>query len=115
MSNEKVLTIKETFDLAIQNHQEGKTDIAQNLYNKILEIDPNHSPTLNNIAVIFINLKDYQKAKECFEKAIKIDPNYANAHYNLGNIFKELGENQKAKECFEKAIKINPNYARCTL
>ena len=111
MIKNKDLTIEEAFKLAVKKHQEGKTDIAQELYNQILKIDPNHSETLNNIAVIFSSLKEYQKAKECYEKAIEINPNYANALNNLGIIFKELGENQKAKECYEKAIKIDPNYA----
>ena len=58
MEKNKNLTIEETLNLAIKNHQEGKTDIAQNLYNKILEIDPNHSQTLNNIGTSFTNLKE---------------------------------------------------------
>ena len=111
MSKNKNLTIKEIFGRAVKNHQEGKTDIAQDLYNQVLKIDPNYSPALNNIAVIFSNLKEHQKAKDCYEKAIAIDPNYAAAHNNLGIIFKELRENQKAKECYEKAISIDPNYA----
>ena len=111
MSNEKNLTVKETFNLAVKNHQEGKTDIAQNLYIKILEIDPNHSQTLNNLGIIFQGLGESQKAKECYEKIIEINPNYAEAHNNLGNIFQEVGDLQKTKECFEKAIEINPNYA----
>jgi tetratricopeptide (TPR) repeat protein len=111
MEKNKNLTIEETLNLAIKNHQEGKTDIAQNLYNKILEIDPNHSQTLNNIGIIFTNLKNYQKAKECFEQVIEINLNYADAHNNLGTIFLTLGENQKAKSCYEKAIEINPSYA----
>ena len=106
------MTIDETFKIAIKNHQEGKTDIAQELYNQILKINPNHSQALNNIAVIFTNLKEYQKAKDCYQKAIEINPNYVDALNNLGVIFKELGENQKAKDCYEKAIEINPNYAK---
>ena len=110
MDQNKNLRIEENFELAVQKYQKNDIKEAQNLYNKILEIDPNHSQALNNIAVIFTKLKDYQKAKDCFEKAIKINPNYADAHYNLGNIFKELGEYQKAKNYFEKTIEINPNY-----
>ena len=111
MKNNKSLTIEETFSLAVKNHQVGKIDIAQNLYIKVLEIDPNHSQTLNNRGTIFTNLKEYQKAKECFEKVIEINPNYASAYNNLGVIFLGLGEIEKAKDCFEKAIELNPNYA----
>jgi len=111
MDKNKNLTIKETFGRAVKNHQEGKTDIAQDLYDQILKIDPNHSISLNNIGTIFQDLGENQKAKDCYEKAIAINPNYAEAYYNIGIIFQELKENQKAKELFEKAIEINPNYS----
>jgi len=111
MNNNKDLTINEIFSLAVKNHQEGKTDIALKLYNQVLKIDPNYVHAHNNLSIIFIKLKDFQKAKECFEKVIAINPNNADAHSNLGNIFKELEENQKAINCYEKAITINPNNA----
>jgi len=111
MNDEKDLTVKETFNLAVQNHQNNNLQEAQNYYQKVLKIDPNHSQALNNLAVIFTNLKEYQKAKSCYEKVIELNPNYAAAHNNLGVLLKELGEHQQAKSCFEKAIEINPNYA----
>jgi tetratricopeptide (TPR) repeat protein len=110
MKNNKNLTIVEVFNLAIKNYQEGKIDIAQNLYIKILEINPNYADAHYNLGVIFQELRENQKAKDCFEKVIEIDPNYVNALNNLGVIFKELKENQKAKECFEKAIELKPDY-----
>ena len=111
MNNKINLTVNEIFSLAVKNHQEGKTDIALKLYNQVLKIDPNYVHAHNNLSIIFIKLKDFQKAKECFEKVIAINPNNADAHNNLGIIYADLGENQKAKECYEKAIAINPNNA----
>jgi len=111
MSNKKNLTVKEVFALAVQNHQNNNLQDAQNYYHKVLKIEPNNSPTLNNLGAIFKELGKHQKAKDCYEKAIVINPNYADAHNNLGVTFKDLGENQKAKGCYEKAIAINPNYA----
>ena len=111
MSNEKDLTIKEAFDLAIQNHQNNNLQDAQNYYQKVIKIDPNHLSANNNLGAIFKELGENQKAKSYFEKAIEINADFANAHYNLGIIFKELGERQKAKECYEKAIEINPDYS----
>jgi tetratricopeptide (TPR) repeat protein len=111
MNNNKNLTINEIFNLAIKNHQEGKTDIALEFYNKVLKINPNHSQALNNLGVIFQNQMNHEKAKEYYEKALEINLNYSDAHYNLGNIFKDLGENQKAIGCYQKVIEINPDYA----
>jgi len=109
MSNEN-LTLNEIFDLAIKNHQNNNLQDARNYYQKVLELDPNHSQTLNNLGAIFLVLGERLKAKNCYEKVIELNPNYADAHNNLGNILKELGERLKAKECYEKAITINPNY-----
>ena len=105
-------SIEKIFNLAVKNHQEGKTDIAQELYNQVLKIDPNHSQALNNIAVIFTNSKDYQKAISSYEKAIEVNPNYKDAYYNLGVIFMKLKDYQKAKSSYEKAIQIDPNYEK---
>jgi tetratricopeptide (TPR) repeat protein len=110
MSNEKKLILKETFDLAVQNHQNNKLNLAQDLYGQILKIDPDYVNAHYNLGIIFKELREIQKAIGCYEKVIAIDPNYVDAHYNLGIIFKELDEYQKAKGCFEKSIKINPNY-----
>jgi tetratricopeptide (TPR) repeat protein len=109
MCNEN-LTLNETFDLALKNHQNNNLQDAHNYYQKVLELDPNHSQTLINLAIIFLGLGKRQKAKSCYEKVIELNHNYADAHNNLGNILNELGERQKAKSCYEKAISINPNY-----
>ena len=103
-------SITEIFKHAVKNHKENKLEVAQNLYNQVLKINPNHSSSHNNLGVLFKSSDDIQKAKEFFKKAIEIDPNYLDAHNNLGNIFVDLKEYQKALDCFKKAIEINPNY-----
>ena len=112
MNINKNLTIEETFNLAVKNHQESKTNIAQNLYNQVLKIDPNHTDANNNLGLIFQKLGENQKAIGCFEKAISINPNYTDAHNNLGTVFFELKEFEKAKNCYEKVIEINPSNLR---
>ena len=115
MNKNKNLTVKEAFDLAIQNHQNNNLQDAQNYYYKVLEIDPNYVNAHNNLGIIFKELGEYQKAKSCFEKAIEIDPNYIDAYNNLGFIFKDLGDFQKAKSCYEKAIENDPLNKKCIL
>ena len=53
MNDEKDLTIKEAFDLAVKNHQNNNLQDAQNYYQQVLKIDPNHSQSLSNIAFFF--------------------------------------------------------------
>ena len=58
-------TIEKIFNLAIKNHQEDKTDIALELYNQILKINPNHSGAYHNLGVIFDNLKKINLKIKC--------------------------------------------------
>ena len=111
MNKKKNLTTKETFALAVQNHQKNNLQVAENLYKKILKTNPNHASAHNNLGLIFHAYKDFQKARSYYQKAIQFQPDYADAHNNLGNVFKELGEHQKAKSCYQKTIEIQPNYA----
>ena len=38
----KTLNIKKTLDLAIQNHQSNNLQTAEQLYNQIIETEPDH-------------------------------------------------------------------------
>ena len=108
--NKKNLSINKTFELAVENQQKGNLTVAENLYNKVLKKDPNHSASYNNLGLLFEKLKEFKKAQSCYEKVIQIDPKLAPAHHNLGVILKKLGELEKAKECYGKATQINPNF-----
>ena len=109
MNKKKNLTTKETFALAVQNHQKNNLQVAENLYKKILKTNPNHASAHNNLGLIFHAYKDFQKARSYYQKAIQFQPDYADAHNNLGNVQKDLGEHQKAISCYEKAIQIEPD------
>ena len=108
MNKDKDLTIDELFKLAVKNHQEDKLDVAQDLYNKVIKVNPKKISAHNNLGLIFQKLSDYSKAKYYFEKTIEINSNYSNGYFNLGNIYKILAEPQKAISFYEKAIEIDP-------
>ena len=105
------MTLIETFNLAVENHQKNNLKGAQILYNQILKIDPHHASALGNLGSIYGQLGENQKAINCFEKAVEIKPNYADAYFNLGVIFKKLKKNKKAKSCYERVLEIDPNNA----
>ncbi len=108
MNDNNNLNIESIFDLAVKNHIENKFDIAQDLYQRVLKINPNHSRALNNLGILSYNLNNNDQAIECFQRAIEINPLEADAYNNLGTIFKNLNKIEKAIECFQKAIEINP-------
>ena len=111
MMQNKNLSVEESLTLAIQNHQKNNFEIAQDLYEKILKISPDHFKVIFLLGTLSAQTKNFDRAKQLLQKAIQIQPNNVDAHNNLGSVQKETGENQKAINSYKKVIQINPNYS----
>jgi len=106
MSKKKNLTIKETFALAVQNHQKNNLRVAENLYKEVLKTKPNHADAHNNLGNVLQELGEHKKAISCYKKAIQIQPNHAPAYYNIGKLFKSSGEYKKTISLIRKQSKL---------
>ena len=105
------LSIENKFKLAIEEQKKNNLNIAEKIYEEILEIEPNHLESICYLATIFAQTKRTSLAKIFFLKAIEINPNNPRINNNLGNVYLQLGESQNALRYYEKAIKSKPNYA----
>ena len=88
--NEKNLNIKETFASALQNHQKNNFQVAEDLYKKIIKIDPNHADSHNNLGFLFKELGKNKEALTCYKNAILANPNFTLAVNNLSNLLKDI-------------------------
>ena len=70
------MNISEIFSLAVQNQKKNNYQVAKDLYNQIIKINPKLVEAYNNLGFIFNLEGQNEKAKECYEKAIKIKPNF---------------------------------------
>ena len=105
------LTTTETFALALQYHQKNNFQAAEQLYKKILEIEPDHIESNFRLGSLLVQTRNFDTAQQLLNKVIQVDPNHARAHNNLGIAFQKMKKNQEAINCYEKAIQINPNLA----
>ncbi|MBK6906875.1 MAG: tetratricopeptide repeat protein [Rhodocyclaceae bacterium] len=80
----------------------GKTDAAIGLFQKLTEEFPTLPEPYNNLAVIYAQQKQYDKAKTALETAIRTHPAYATAHENLGDIYARL-----ATQAYDKALQLD--------
>ncbi len=74
-----------------------------------------HIKTLIQIAIIFKNTAEYEKADQMYNKAISLGKEYglveqqAAAESNRGNMFFSLGDYNKAMDSYQMALKIYQN------
>ena len=107
----KNLSLKETFSIAIESYKKKNFELAENLCNKILSIDSNHSDSMMLLANMYAINKNFQKAKDFLVQANKIQPKNLAILNNLGTAHKELGEIKKSTSFYEEILKINPDHA----
>ncbi len=95
---------------AIQYHQTGNLIEAENLYQKILDIDPNNFYALHYLGVLYFQYGNHDKAIEYINKAIISHPD-AHVYYNLGLVYQGKKLFNKAISSYQNALKLNPEMA----
>ena len=110
-SEQKSLTMQQAIDLAVQHHTSGDLLKAENIYQQILQADPNQPVALHLLGVIAHQVGDNDRAVDLITKTLIIKPDFAEAHNSLGAALKELGHLDEAFESYHKALSIKPNYA----
>lgn len=79
-----------------------RTGEAILVFKKLTEDFPELPEPYNNLAVLYAQEKQYDKARQALEAAIKTHPAYAVAHENLGDIYAKL-----ASQAYGKALQID--------
>jgi Flp pilus assembly protein TadD/ketosteroid isomerase-like protein len=87
--------------------ESGKRDDAIKTFTDLTEKFPNLPEPYNNLAVLYADAGQYDKAKKALETAIRTHPSYATAHENLGDIYARM-----ASEAYDKALQLDNGNAR---
>jgi tetratricopeptide (TPR) repeat protein len=105
------LTIQQAFQLALQHHQAGRLQQAEQIYRQILASQPQHVDAMHNLGVLAHQLGRDEIALDLIRRAITIKPNFAEAYSNLGDILKQTGQLDDAIAADRKAVALKPDYA----
>lgn len=84
----------------------GKQGEAITTFTKLTEEYPELPEPYNNLAVLYANQNQLDKARTALEMAIRTNPSYATAHENLGDIYAKL-----ASQAYNKALQLDATSA----
>ena len=76
------------------------------VFQKLTEDYPELPEPYNNLAVLYAQQRQYDKARSALEMAIRTHPSYATAHENLGDIYARL-----ASQAYDKALALDSSNA----
>lgn len=80
----------------------GRSSDAIAIFSRLTDDYPQLPEPYNNLAVIYAQQKQYDKARQALEAAIRTHPSYATAHENLGDIYTRM-----ASQAYDKALQLD--------
>ena len=77
---------------AVLMQSKGDLDKAKTKYLDVLELDSNHVRALNNLGVVYLAMKNSDKALELFRRAVVLKRDYADPYYNMACLYAQKNE-----------------------
>ena len=99
--------------IAIFASNQGDFDAARRADETRLSLDPKSVGANNNLAGIYIELGDPNRAIELLTRALRLDPKHPTTDMvlvNLGSAYLRLGDNEAAIDWLLKALERNPSF-----
>lgn len=103
--------VEQALAYAARLYSEHKYLAAEKAYLAVLKYDHKNHVAYTRLGKIYISLKNYPDAIECFRIASQLSPN-AHSYFNLGTGYYENKNYIKAIAAFEKAIMFEPSAGR---
>lgn len=85
---------------------------AEALQRKVLELEPGHSSTVNNLAMLLIRRDAYEEAESLLRTLLSREPNHIEARYNLGLIHLRRSELTQAEAEARRVLALRPSHER---
>lgn len=94
---------------AIAYHQAGNLEIADGIYESLLNNEPLNVQLLSLRGLIAQSLLRFERATEFFKRADQLLPNNPNIQLQLGLLHTQMGELIVANSFYQQAIQHSPN------
>jgi tetratricopeptide (TPR) repeat protein len=89
---------QQEYEAAILKHQ------------RAIEIDPEYSPSYNEMGYCYRYLGEYEKAEEAFKQYIELIPDDPNPYDSYAELLMKIGRFDESIEYYRKALEVNPDF-----
>ena len=89
----------------------GSYTKALEAYRTALELNPNHHPAINNMAVILEDQGKYAEAMGLCMRSLALNPRAPVSYLNVGDLYTDLHDLDRAGRWYDRALELDPDYA----
>ncbi|HUU11387.1 MAG TPA: DNA-directed RNA polymerase subunit alpha C-terminal domain-containing protein [Phycisphaerae bacterium] len=94
---------------------QGRYEDALDAYERALQLEPAHRPTLFRLAYLYDLRGEENLAIDYYKQCIQQPPVHEGALINLGVLYEDASRYDEAIECFARVLKARPNHQRARL
>lgn len=110
----ELLPDSEMFDLenVVNRHTEGDIEYAKRAYHALIDASRQNAVVCTNLAAIYIQEKEYERAIDYLRMAIRVEPDYVDAYLKLGctiELYVE-GKLDEAIANYHKVLELKPDH-----
>ena len=98
------------FSLGLWYRDNHEITNAIDQFNKAIDLDPDYGEAINQLAYLYINNGDYQKALGYLDKYVSLYPDDANPYDSKGDLYWRMGRLDDAKDNFKRALDLKPDF-----
>ncbi|RIJ17814.1 tetratricopeptide repeat protein [Henriciella mobilis] len=86
----------------------GDLDLARELYDRVIAIQPGYAEAYNRRASVFLQQEKMGEALRDVNEALRLEPRHFGAWTGLGRVLEELGAREEALEAYKEALNVHP-------
>jgi tetratricopeptide (TPR) repeat protein len=98
------------FSLGKYYHGEKEYTKSIDSYEKALQLDPHFGAVLNDLAYVYGDMGEFEKADEYLKKYSEALPGNANPFDSFGELYVRTGQFDKAIEKYKEALEVKPDF-----
>lgn len=110
MTPQKASGGKNLLAAALQHHQAGRLEEAEQLYRQVLRAIPRHADALHFLGILSHQRGRHEIAVQLIGQAIAQNDKIAAFHNNLGMVLFEQGKREAATASYRRALAIKTDY-----
>ena len=92
-------------ELAAEYYRRGQYAVAIDEANKAISQSPDYALAYSMLGLIYMEVRDDEKAKENFQKAIRLAPESPDIRHNYGFFLCDRGQHKEGLEQYQQALK----------
>jgi len=104
------VSIQELLTLANAYYYAEQYEDAKNLYDKILQLNPNDPVTLNNRGAIYEHMEKYDEALANYNRSLELKPDEPSILNNRGNAYGDLGKYDESLADYNRSLELRPDH-----